>query len=84
MVFAMVLYLRRCRERGQGEFLSSPLLVPTLKIVHAQSLISLSRWLVGESRWSKFDKASILILKGPRGTLDPLFPDPPPFLPPLA
>ncbi|KAM5530983.1 hypothetical protein V8D89_015365 [Ganoderma adspersum] len=34
-----------------------------------KSLISLSRWLVGESRWSKFDKASILILKGPRELL---------------
>ncbi|KAI1794175.1 signal peptide peptidase-domain-containing protein [Ganoderma leucocontextum] len=34
-----------------------------------KSLISLTRWLVGESRWSKFDKASILIHKGPRELL---------------
>lgn len=33
MVFAVVLYLRRCRKRGQGELLSSlPPLVPTLKM----------------------------------------------------
>ncbi|PIL36227.1 hypothetical protein GSI_01889 [Ganoderma sinense ZZ0214-1] len=34
-----------------------------------KSLISLTRWLVGDSRWSKFDKATILILKGPRELL---------------
>lgn len=32
-----------------------------------QSLISLSRWAVGQSRWQKFDKVQFLILKGAKG-----------------
>ncbi|KAI0645544.1 signal peptide peptidase-domain-containing protein [Trametes meyenii] len=31
-----------------------------------KSLIALSRWTLGQSRWKKFDKLQLLVLKGPR------------------
>ncbi|KAI8972221.1 signal peptide peptidase-domain-containing protein [Trametes punicea] len=36
-----------------------------------KSLIALSRWTLGTSRWHKFDKVQFLILKGRRGTSSP-------------
>ncbi|TBU33763.1 signal peptide peptidase-domain-containing protein [Dichomitus squalens] len=49
-----------------------------------KSLISLTRWLVGESRWKKFDNNKILVLKGPRELLSFSLRTPSLFLVPIG
>ncbi|KAL1942090.1 hypothetical protein VTO73DRAFT_6620 [Trametes versicolor] len=49
-----------------------------------KSLISLSRWAVGQSRWQKFDKVQFLILKGAKEQLSVSLRTPSLFLIPLG
>ncbi|KAI0355633.1 hypothetical protein OH77DRAFT_1402433 [Trametes cingulata] len=49
-----------------------------------KSLIALSRWTMGQSRWQKFDKVQFLVLKGPRELLSISLRTPSLFLIPLG
>lgn len=70
MAPSVVLHHRRRWQRGQGLSLSS--LPSHADAKTPQSLISLSRWIVGEVRWREFDKLQLLLLKGSRGNVFPL------------